>query len=202
LFLRGTRNYVQGTQIIARSTDHLPAGSWFLSSAKFSSITANLVEFHDQPHAREIGLVQFASPDGEHHALTVVETDTPAPRRDEPMPVQCRPAAGGDEDGKSVAYDFSEAGDFEDLLNAFVIAIKAEHVRRFAGAADIWFTGLRGGDLSVSDPPARGRLSLTLMRQLAGEPAHQTLWRADLRDAAGQSVGRSAITFSYVPGQA
>lgn len=199
MFLRGDREYVQGTQIVARAADGLPAGDWALSSARFSRITAHLVTFRDSPQDDDIGLVQFAGAGGDTRAVSVVETDTPAPRRDVPMPVQCHPAATDDD--KSVAYDFSRAGDFEDVLNAFVIAIKAEHVQRFPGARDIWFTGLRGGDLSITDPPESGRLSLVLMRQLAGDPAHQTLWRATMLDSAGQTLGQSAITFSYVPGQ-
>jgi hypothetical protein len=200
VFLRGDRNYVQGTQIVARAADHLPADDWSLSNARFSRITANLVTFHDKPQDDEIGFVQFMSADGTARDVIVVETDAPAPRRDVPMPVQCHSVAS--EDDRRVAYEFSSAGDFEDVLNALVIAIKAEHVRRFEGARDIWFTGLRGGNLSVSRPPESGRLTLTLMRQLAGDPAHQTLWRAELQNPDDQPVGQSAITFSYVPGQA
>ena len=200
MFLRGDRNYVQGTQIVARAADSLPDGDWALSSAKFAQITANLVTFHDGPREDAIGTILFASSDKTSHEVSVVDTQTPAPRRDDAMPVQCHSVPSA-QDGDT-EYAFSEAGSFEDILNAFVIAIKAEHVQRYEGARDIWFTGLRGGDLSVSAPPQSGKLSLTLMRQLAGDTAYQTLWRATMLDPSGQTLSQSAITFSYVPKQA
>lgn len=197
MFLRGDRDYIQGTQIVARASEVLPLGDWSLESAKFARITRNLVTFQKAADPDAVGSIHFRAP-GLTETVHAIETTTAAERRDDLMPVICQYKETDAVD--QTVYAFSNVATFEDLLNSFVIALKGEHERRFPGARDIWFTGLRGGDLPVSRPPAEGLIDLNLMRRLAGEPAHQTMWRCTLTNPAGHTLHRSAITFSFVPG--
>ncbi|WP_095590588.1 hypothetical protein [Actibacterium ureilyticum] len=200
MFLRGDRDYIQGTQIIARASETLEAGPWRFERTGFSAITRNLIAFADQDtDGSAIGTVCFVDDTGAERILHVIDSGAPAPHRDQPIPA----AATRQESGAAAEprYAFSRVRGFEDMLNAIVIAIKTEHTVRFTGCTDIWLTGMRGLNLPVEGAfPENGQIGLQMMRALAGEKGQQTLWRVDIQANDGTAFARGAVTFSYKPG--
>lgn len=160
VFLRGQRDYVQGTQIIARAAETLTSGDWRFERSGFSRITEKLVRISETSVSDQaIGVVGFADSDGKTHELHIVETDILAPVRDLPMPVAAERCADG-VDGQTI-YDFADVSAFEDMLNVIVIAIKNEHRVRFENCVNVWLTGLRNFKLPVSSKyPKSGTLQM------------------------------------------
>lgn len=200
VFLRGNRNYVQGTQIIARAAECLDAGPWRLDRAAFVRITRNLVAF-DEPEKEgtPIGSILFTGVGDTVRELAVFDCGEPARRVDRLIVAQA--IRQGTDPAENGRYAFSGVGTFEDMLNAIVIAIKAEHVLRFEGCTDIWLTGLRGMSLPTQGPlPESGDIRIAMMRALTGNNGQQTLWRVDIEETGGAGFCRGAVTFSYKPG--
>lgn len=198
LFLRGSRNYVQGTQIIARLAERLPPGAWRLDQANFHAITLRTLAFARAgaaDEAKACGRVSFSSAEQPSVTFVLFETEREAPRRDTAMPITV--TRQGDE-GARAAWAYAGVTSFEDALNVLVQAIKAENAQRWPKGEDIWFTGARRLGLPVSAPPApSGVLNLTLYRQIGLSGQVQTIWHSDFPGLDGAGM----ITFTLkLPG--
>lgn len=200
VFLRGTRDYVQGTQIMARAADLLPTGPWRFERAGFAQITHNIILIAPQnDDDTAIGSVHFKGPDEETSEMFVFDTGRAAPQKDQAMPARAQRQSP--DPAEDASYTFSGVTAFEDMLNAIVIAIKNEHTVQFTGCTDVWLTGMRGLDIPVAGPfPETGAIKLQMMRALAGEHGQQTLWRLEIQGDDGANFARGAVTFSYKPG--
>jgi hypothetical protein len=199
VFLRGARNYVQGTQIIARAADTLRNGPWKLERAGFSQITRNFVSFASQDEdGKAIGRLHFSSDENATNEIYILDSGQPAPQIDLPILAQAvRHSLDSTADSQ---YSFSNVEAFEDMLNAIIIAIKSEHSLQFQGCTDVWLTGMRGMTLPVTGPfPENGVIKLQLMRSLATEHGQQTLWRMGIHSKDGTEFTRGAVTFAYKP---
>ncbi len=198
VFLRGKRNYIQGTQMIARASERLGEGRWTLKRAQFAQMTANAVAASPAEIAGGIGAAEFESADAIVAIWNFADTGRPAERRDDPMGVTLESRVVIDE--ASVEYEISSPPTFEGLLNALVQATKGEHEERYRSASDVWLTGFRNIDLPVSDGWGTGRsvLRLTLLRRMGRAPQFQTYWSFELRDAADPALTLTGATsFAY-----
>lgn len=198
LFLRGSRNYIQGTQIVARLAEHLPPGAWRLEQANFNAIALRELSFAPAGAGDEAGAngrVAFANADGETITYVLHETGPEAPRRDTPMPISVKRVGG---EGEKAQWAYEGVSTFEDALNVLIQAIKAENSQRWPNGEDIWFTGARRVRLPVAGPYApSGVVTLTLYRQIGAAGQVQTIWQTDFpgADPAGM------ITFTLkLPG--
>jgi hypothetical protein len=195
LFLRGSRNYIQGTQIIARTAELLPPGAWRLEQATFNAIALNeLSATRDGDEAGALGRVSFAN-GAETITYALHETGPQAPRRDTEMPISVKRVSG---EGAKAQWAYDGVSNFEDVLNVLVQAIKAENAQRWPKGEDIWFTGARRVRLPLTGPFASsGVVTLTLYRQAGLTGQMQTIWQTDFpgSDPAGM------ITFTLkLPG--
>ena len=173
--LRGTRDYIQGSQILSRTGELLAAGSdapIALVSAKFTRITERGVQValadEDAVEGEEIGRAQYDE-GGARRAVRFIEVPGPtAPRIDDVDKVTngLEIAADG-----SAACAFAIAGTFESYLVAVIEFVKAAHAARADGVRDIWFTALMGARLPL-DPvyPTTGTMRLSpKIERMVGE---------------------------------
>lgn len=200
VFLREDRNYVQGTQIISRIADLLDGDDWALRQAEFRRLSIGLLKVAevDGPQSDDaIGSVQFVrSTTGEARTFAVLERQEAAPRMQDGMVISVersgKSAVSAETD--EAVWTYSNVCGFEDVLNAIVQAIKAEHKLLWPGASDIWLTGLRNLGLPVkAHRGSLGSISLVLWRKLQGSSNVQTFWQVRLpeSDLAGM------VSFAY-----
>ncbi len=196
--LRGTRNYVQGSQILARTAEIVAADHphALLTSAKFTRITLKGVRLvvGDGDGADEIGRATFDD-GGTRIVARFLEIDGPdAPRIDDVPPSTSgleADAAGAGSAG------FAIAGGFESYLAAVIECVKAIHAQRGEQVSDIWFTALAQARLPVAPAyPTTGVLTVTpKLARMVGERL-QTL---SLVDTEGKDAPpRFQILFSCV----
>jgi hypothetical protein len=213
VFLRGERDYVQGTQIIARVSEVLTPQPHIFRQAEFHRKTVNLVACKPDGTAGisdDLGRVYFQSGSNpELKSFALSELSAIAPRVDLPISVLIVRRSGpvfGPDSGNADApdctvWDWSGVSDFEDMLNAIVQIIRAEHSVRWPECSDIWLTGFRRCNLPVAKPACdEGSFELFLGRRLAGSRvgSFQTIWKFNLPDL-GLS-GTSTFTFMLKEG--
>lgn len=178
--LRGTRDYIQGSQILARTGELVEAeadGPVVLVSAKFTRITERGVRVAldegDADDGAEIGRAQYDW-DGTRRTVRFFEVDGPAaPRIDDVAKVTGDLVA--DAEGNA-SCTFAIAGTFESYLVAVIEFVKAAHAQRGAEVVDIWFTALMGARLPLAATyPASGALRLVPKVERVVEGRLQTL---------------------------
>ena len=178
--LRGTRNYVQGSQILARTAEIVAADhpDAVLASAKFTRITLLGVELvlgeGDAPSGgEEIGRGQFLIGDERLSARWFEVPGPEAPRIDDVPGATSGLAPDGAGGGRA---DFAIAGTFESYLAAVIECVKALHAGRGERVSDIWFTALVGARLPVQPTyPTAGSLAVELKVERMVEGRLQTL---------------------------
>ena len=195
VFLRGQRDYVQGTQLIAQAAKCLAAPDKLVfEQGTFSTITRNDVIFSLERGESSIGSVQFK---GQDHRITlfVQEDKSIARREDTPLSLELIKTEPTEAD--AVVYKYTADKDFLGILDVIVQSIKAEHVAQFETAYDIWFTGLRRCNLPVSVKTAgQGSVTLKLMRKMGAIDNSQTLWSVELEDTDGTQLSCN-VTFVF-----
>jgi hypothetical protein len=201
VFLRGERDYVQGTQLIARASAFLAEEGAHLSQATFHRITSHRVALQllsaVVPGDEVIGQVQF---DGAHavSGLAFLELPQPAPRTSAGMGVVIE----GSEFEAPLhgVYRFAlEIGDLESVLNVLVQSIKALHERLDPGVHDVWFTGMRRFPLPVRGWPELRQGEVHIMRRRVGRSGHQyqSMVEAVLKDGSGAELCRGFVNFAF-----
>lgn len=199
VFLRGDRNYIQGTQIVARLAERVASEGSRLTQATFSRITANTVCWLP-PGLGEtdqlIGQVHFVK-DGQEQAYRLLDSGEAAPRMDKAMDVQLTlvkapaPLAG--------QYRFETPGDLESLLNVMVQAVKALHERLDPGVHDVWFTGMRQFALPVQgwSGPFSGVIDIRHRRLVRRGPQYQSLVEVIVSGHDGQARQQGVFNFAF-----
>ena len=199
VFLRGKRDYVQGTQLIARLAEQAaPTGSR-LTQATFSRITANVVcwqaaetcDAHDP-----IGQVHFVK-DGVEHVFQLLDTGLAAPRQDTDMGVRVEL-----EDSPSALtgrYRAEHPGDLEGLLNVLVQSVKHLHERAGAGVHDVWFTGMRQFAVPVDGQsgPFRGVVDIRQRRLIRRGVLHQSIVEVTVTDHDRSERHHGMVNFAF-----
>lgn len=178
--LRGTRNYVQGSQILARTAEIVAREhpGAVLVTAKFTRITLLGVELvlgeGEAPSGgEEIGRGQFDTGDGRLQARWFEVPGPEAPRIDDVPGSTSGLAPDGQGGGRA---DFAIAGTFESYLAAVIECVKALHAGRAERVSDIWFTALVGARLPVTPTyPTAGSLAVGLKIERMVEGRLQTL---------------------------
>lgn len=156
--LRGTRDYVQGSQILARTAELVTAESSgaSLQMAKFTRITDAGVEValdDGEGDGSEIGTARFTTSTGSRTARFFEIPGDPAPT------IEDVPHSTADlraDPGGSGGCTYGIAGDFESYLAAVIEFVKAVHAVRADGVSDIWFTALAGAALPLEPVYATG----------------------------------------------
>ncbi len=186
--LRGTRDYIQGSQILSRTGELVQAESdvpVLLISAKFTQITEQLVRVAldpaDEDDGVEIGRAQYEA-DGERRTVRFFEVaGPPAARIDDVAKVTS--GLEVDEEHNAVC-SFAIAGSFESYLVAVIEFVKAAHATRGADVVDIWFTALMGARLPLTATyPTAGTLRLTPKIERIVDGRLQTLGLVDTEGA-------------------
>lgn len=207
VFLRGQRNYIQGTQIVCRAAEFLGDPEAVLTECKFSDITENLVSFSlDKPQSA-IGSVGFISGAGDRKIVYVIDQGTPAKRNDAPMHIEV------------VSYETSDTPDtahchvrchnnFESILNAIVQAVKLHQKESYGDITDNWFTGLRRVSLPLSLISEKSQPSpdnehidfsiiIELERRFSGNEINNAIYKLSPLQTDANSPAKGYITFSY-----
>ena len=193
------RNYVQGSQTLARLCGLPVLEGATLLQARFTRITDRLVGARLRgavvADPAVIGDVDFVR-DSVPFAWEIVELEGMAP-------VAARPTAivleGLDDDGALCGQcRFSGALGIEGVLDVLVQAIKALHQRLAEPTCDIWFTGLREWHLPVRGPtvPAAGALQVRCLRRSSAGVRHQSLLRAAI-SGEGLAPAEGLVTFAW-----
>jgi hypothetical protein len=184
VFLNGTRNYVQGSQILARTAELIRPGFGPLNLTEFvfkrTSINLIGVRLDDsasnepQRGASPIGDALFQSDQMAIHA-TFVELSAAAPKADLPETVALKLKSGGT--GGNGCFAFHGAFSFEDALRTVVQAVKKLHETLTQDARDIWLTGMRAAAIPIDKGfrDANGQIEVELVRLMQSPPQYQTL---------------------------
>lgn len=200
VFLRGDRNYVQATQMLARTAEHIEqewGPSFTLKNCSFKKITSNQVdvaflagEVPASTHA--IGSAIFAS---SKHAITAefLETKELADRMALPEQSTVGPALTPE----SNSFPFAGAHTFEGKLAVIVQALKRFHSGLAQDADELWFTGLRGAAIDIGSgfTEPTGQIRIELLRILGATPRFQTLSMVHVT-AAGSPITPFPCTFA------
>jgi len=164
--LRGTRDYIQGSQILARTGELVQAESAtpvVLVSAKFTQITEQGVrvafDAADADAGTEIGKAQYEV-QGERRTVRFFEVVGPTAHRIDDVP---KVTSDLEVDAKhNATCRFAIVGTFESYLVAIIEFVKAAHAKRGEDVVDIWFTALMGAKLPLTATyPTSGTLRLT-----------------------------------------
>ena len=191
--LNGDRNYVQGTQIIARSAQMYSKAERF-SQATFSQITDKRIAVSENNSDLAIANVVFTDRAGLELPIYVHQLDEVAPQAIVPRQFTFTRTIY---DASGASYQFEDVVDFEGFINVITASIKLEHKHRFNRPVDIWLTGMRGWDIPLRKAEFdRGELKLTLGRSLAGDGAIQTMWRVEANSISG-NMHSGMVTFCY-----
>tara|TARA_R110000796_G_scaffold68309_11_gene156486 strand:- start:8552 stop:9340 length:789 start_codon:yes stop_codon:yes gene_type:complete len=200
VFLRGTRDYVQGTQLIAESAKLLSHGNYSVKKAAFTSITKKAVKAAIYSSERSIdsetiGSVVFADPEGQTVTFGLVAQNSDAPQSDSPFTFELSLREETDE---QCCYDFSNAEAMCDILDAVVQAIKTFIQRQSARHYDIWFTGIRNLHLPVSSDSidSSGSITISKLKVHRNGNLHQSLFRTEVE---AEKMGRLSgfVTFAH-----
>ena len=190
-FLRGARTYVQGTQLLARTAERVPGPGVTLEQVVFSQITDHDAIVFDAGatlpgNADVLGRCRFDTQNGPMD-LVWIAAESEAPRKDEDMNIAFS-ISGELPDDASIA--FSQIDSLEDMLNVLVQGLKSHHARHFAGATDIWFTGLRKAALPVVWPSDlnAGEMLVSQFREQDHNGQIQTMCRADIHFASAEPL--------------
>lgn len=200
VFLRGSRTYVQGTQLIARVADRLADSDAVLARAAFSKITGNLVAVSRADAADDgrpvVGQVAFSHGE-EEQGFVLLECEAEAPRLDLPMDitvrlVQCTGKLAG-------TYAYEGAVDLESTLNIIVQSTKALHETLGEGVGDVWFTGIRGFPLPAGAPTAaaEGLVIVEALRVMRSGTTYQSMLRVGLLDRDDNRLLGGHVTFAF-----
>jgi len=200
VYIRGTRDYVQGSQILARTAELVGAdGSALLASAKFTQITERgvLAVFDDADagDALEIGRAQFVTATGRQTVRFCEVAGDKAP----PIEDVSRVTANLETDGKGTgSTTFAIAGTFESYLVAIIEFVKAVHAQRGERVTDIWFTALMGARLPIdASYPRTGTLRVAPKIERVVDGRLQTLSLVDT-EGEGNAPPQFQICFSCV----
>lgn len=164
--LRGTRDYIQGSQILSRTGELVQAASdapVLLVSAKFTQITELGVrvalDAADTDAGNEIGKAQYEA-NGDRQTVRFFEVAGPTAHRiDDVAKVTSDLAVDAD---YHASCSFAIEGSFESYLVAVIEFVKAAHAKRGEDVVDIWFTALMGAQLPLTSTyPTSGTLQLT-----------------------------------------
>lgn len=190
VFLRGDRNYVQGTQMIARAAELLTG--WTFCQSRFDRITDAKIQISFQkPDDRLIGSCTHAF-GADKREVFFSCIDEMAERVDEKM----RPQLSGD--GERGHFTFANASSFEDLLNVLVQSVKTSHQQIGSNLSDIWLSGMRNFLIphDCCTKTQRGTVETKLLRVLRTSSAHQSLWQVKLSSQYNLSFD-GIITFAF-----
>jgi hypothetical protein len=199
VFLRGSRSYVQGTQLIARASEIVAGSGTRLRQAMFTSITArrvNLCRLEDCPDQAGIGLLQFDTA-GVISTYRLMEIPFAARRKDVDMGVRIEPQ--GITESLTGRYRFEHRGTLEGFLNVLVQSIKSLHENVSPVPRDIWFSGMRGFDLPTIgfQFPQTGLVDILKRRISRKDNQYQSLVEAIVLDEQGNEIGRGLFNFAF-----
>lgn len=206
----GTRDYVQGTQMVARAADCLAAETGrapVLQAATFYRITDKGVGLvpctadtaHDTTAMPDLlGTLVFGDEDGPRHFQLVEMTD-PAPRRALDVAARWSEIDGARSTKLSSRYAITGVARGEDFLNAIVQAVKLLHEDLADDVRDVWLTGFRSANIPMSDDFAvsDGTLVIQARRAMNTDAVWQTLQMVRFLDPNDQPVAQAAVTFTF-----
>lgn len=205
VFLRGERNYVQASQILARTAEHL-AASWsdeaMLRECSFRKLTGKHVaaELGTNPNdvvPGALGHAIFSKP-GEVLKAHFMEMQDAAERR----LIAERATVDRDPSGDPCVFLFRNATTFEDVIVVIVQALKRFHADLADAPYDLWFTGMRNAELAIGDRrPEVGEIEIELIRLMGTVPQFQSLCRVTVK---GENAPNHVVpcTFAFRSQQA
>lgn len=208
VILNGKRQYVQGTQMIARSAEIAAAqkdsSPVILQAATFHRITDKAVQLHpgmpddNSSKDRLLGTLSFVSDSALTH-YTLLERQNTAPRGEIAPRATWTRRNCPDEGRLSAAFDVDGLEQGEDLLVAIVQTIKGLHESLAPDVQDVWLTGFRAGNIPMSGtlPFHAGILTIQARRSMKGDGIWQTLQMASFVPANDAPPLRVAVTFAF-----
>lgn len=202
VFQNGTRNYVQGTQMLAAAAravyERIDVNAT-VSAATFTRITQNRIglspdDASSLDPAADLGTAKF-SVAGETVTLRFAELPEPAPRRDVPESITYELVEKTN--ALSGTFSYGNVLTFEDRITVFVQCIKSLHSALPGTPHDIWFTGCRRATFSLEpETQARsGRLEIACNRVIGKSPQYQSLNTITMHDDGGEPQ-TAVITFA------
>lgn len=205
VFLNGTRDYVQGTQLIASAaramtkSGHLDAPAT-VQAAAFHAITDRTVSLDlGQPAdtANVMGSVTFLTLKNEKRHAHFIAGDDQAPRAN--LPPLCTYRLAEASGPLDAVYAVDGVSNTEQFLIAFIQAMKERHQALTQTISDIWFTGLRGANIPVAEhfPAQNGTMSLSLRRLMSVRDRWQTMMRFSMDFPDGRRLLEGTSTFAF-----
>lgn len=209
VFIRGSRNYVQGSQVLSRSFEILRPTAEFsprpvLISAKFESVTQQSVwmarQLRPEQADNQIGSSVFRVGDKPVQLYYYADPSSGARHiGDKPNPIV-------EFDNRSVIPEkpegfatFSSNATAESLLEGVIAVVKRLHQDIDRNVVDVWFTALARASIEDRAPSAEFAVEMQVehrMRRMVGERV-QTLSSVTLNTSEIGIVPTFQIAFSY-----
>lgn len=207
VFLNGSRDYVQGTQMMARAMEMAVAqapGPHVLTSATFHRITDRgvlVAKAGIADAAESLGKIQLTTGAGAL-AFDLVEGPDPAPRQSVAVAPTWHEEPEARQGPLTTRFTVDGLCTGEDYLIAVVQILKQLHERLAPDVTDVWMTGFRSANIPFDPafPAAKGTLETTCRRSMHGETSWQTLTLTSFTNHTLAVPIRAAITFAFKSG--
>lgn len=208
VYLNGDRDYIQGSQILARSAvlvNNQYPGSCLIS-AGFSHTTKHNVMaiispgneiINHENTGREIGRAQFVC--GQTNIpVSFYETGEQANKCDLLQRVILKPEDNPQTTDNVARFLYSNVRCFEDFLDMIVQSAKMHHIRSTSDIYDVWFTGIRGCMIPVmtDDETTSGITDIEIVRSTNKQRQWQTISKIEIRAENGKNHN-AAVSFAY-----
>jgi hypothetical protein len=208
VYLNGDRDYIQGSQILARSAvlvNNRYPGSCLIS-AGFNHITKHNViaiispgneTTNNEKTGHEIGRAQFVC--GQINIpVSFYETREQANRCDLLQRVILKPVDNPKTTDNIARFVYSNVHSFEDCLDMIVQSAKMHHIRSTPDIYDVWFTGIRGCMIPAmpDEDTISGVIDIEIVRSTSKQLQWQTISRIEIRAENG-NVYRAVVSFAY-----
>jgi hypothetical protein len=204
VMLNGGREYVQGTQMLARASEIVAPAGGTLTMAAFRSITdrqviLSILEPGAKPPKATLGSARYRTADGTEFSVAFIAESERAPADTRPPRCSWRRLDAGDGGALDADFAIEGLGDSEDFLDALIQTIKLLHDAMGPDIRDIWFTGLRNGTVPVGPrfPVAEGLLTLRQQRMMGREGVWQSTQLATLTGSDSTVIAEAAVTFAF-----
>ncbi len=210
--LRGSRDYIQGSQVLSRAAELLSdQKNLVLRQAKFSRISHKQIFLSplrlsgkEHPLLTEIGYARFSSDEGYHNTFFFEKEDGQTAKKiDEVVsPIVSLKNTSSDMGEPEGTAEVSFFGDLEGVLSSVIAVTKRLHQDISPDVSDVWFTGLQRASIPVIILREKlvGNLTVSHISSHKFGSANQTLSNV-VCDFGGSGMDQisAVVSFSYRP---
>jgi hypothetical protein len=203
VFLKGERDYVQGTQIISRLSEVLPSEEqFFLESASFNKITNKYIFFVDNDNFSHLknnllGYVIFkpVSKKGNIKYVFFEDTDHIAPFvEDHEIDLKYNFVSKHD---LSANINFTVLNNFEAILESIIYFVKKLHTEHKENISNVWFSAINKATIPLTNNNKIIQAELVIINLMNKKISNKFLTLSNVAFNSSELNFTCNLTFAY-----